>query len=498
MPGKKKGFYQQCTARTKNKSKDPNQSPYHLRRGIQAKLGKVPPSLEIWGEKYQSVFRKAINLLQAGKTKKDLSRLLQVEHNIQWAWIDSLLTDAQGTFEQLKASKDNQISDLKNDIASGKTKTEKLIYKLEDILDKPTLKNIKTVDKKLRGIRSKINKTKRNIEKLARLESEERLHVCFGSKKLFNAQYHLKENGYSSHEEWLEDWRKVRSGNFYSVGKGSAPGNNPVTKVYYLGEDTFVCKIQIPKFLQEEFGEWEEVYFTVTGQRKQDLIYSLTNNKPVTIQIFRREHKNDNWYIHLTTYVQEVPTFHTSKNGCIGVDINAPSLDILYVKPDGNPGKDSQGNIIKFSLLLKDTWTEGQRNARLRDIAAFVVKLAETLRCSIALEGLDFSAKKATMRNSGSKKYNRMLCGLAYDGIRKAILNRAEKFGVFVHFVNPCNSSVIGCLKYQQRYGLNSAYSAAMVIGRIALGLKERIPAFFRNLLDLPVDRVRASDGRWK
>ncbi|MEW5859168.1 MAG: hypothetical protein AB1861_17575 [Cyanobacteriota bacterium] len=40
--------------------------------------------------------------------------------------------------------------------------------------------------------------------------------------------------------------------------------------------------------------------------------------KPITTQVFRREHKNDTWYVHLTTYVSDIPTVHTKKNGYIG------------------------------------------------------------------------------------------------------------------------------------------------------------------------------------
>jgi hypothetical protein len=45
-----------------------------------------------------------------------------------------------------------------------------------------------------------------SLEKeLSQLKETKRLHICFGSRKLFNAQHHLKENNYKSHLEWLED-----------------------------------------------------------------------------------------------------------------------------------------------------------------------------------------------------------------------------------------------------------------------------------------------------
>ena len=38
-----------------------------------------------------------------------------------------------------------------------------------------------------------------------------RVRLCFGSKKLWRRQYDLEANGYASHEEWLQEWREVRS-----------------------------------------------------------------------------------------------------------------------------------------------------------------------------------------------------------------------------------------------------------------------------------------------
>jgi len=45
--------------------------------------------------------------------------------------------------------------------------------------------------------------------------------IVFGGKKLWYAQFNLKENGYSSHEEWLKDWQKSPSAQFTLEGKKS-------------------------------------------------------------------------------------------------------------------------------------------------------------------------------------------------------------------------------------------------------------------------------------
>ena len=50
--------------------------------------------------------------------------------------------------------------------------------------------------------------------RLAGLEADiaaGRVRLCFGSKRLWRKQHHLEQNGYASHEEWLQDWRDARS-----------------------------------------------------------------------------------------------------------------------------------------------------------------------------------------------------------------------------------------------------------------------------------------------
>ncbi|MDJ0573274.1 MAG: hypothetical protein QNJ53_30145 [Pleurocapsa sp. MO_192.B19] len=60
--------------------------------------------------------------------------------------------------------------------------------------------------------------------------------------------------------------------------------------------------------MQSEYGQKLEISFQVTECRRRQLslLYAIEKQKPITVQVFRREHKSDQWYIHLTTYVLEV------------------------------------------------------------------------------------------------------------------------------------------------------------------------------------------------
>ena len=259
------------------------------------------------------------------------------------------------------------------------------------------------------------------------LESEQRFHICFGSRKLFNAQHHLEVNGYESHDQWLEDWKKKRSGRFYCVGKSQA-GGGTMLKVFPVDDArNYRLTIRIPRCLRAEFGDYLDLHFSVSDRenrtRRSDLNYALLSSKPITTQVFRREHKGDLWYVHLTTYGPHIPLFHTRKNGCIGIDFNADSLSIAHIKPDGN---------INYVQELPFEWkklTSEQRQARMRDIVAEVVLLAESLGCAIAIESLDFSKKKASMSEE-SKLYNEMLVLLSTRLFRTSLESRCRRYGV--------------------------------------------------------------------
>ncbi|NEO58153.1 MAG: transposase, partial [Okeania sp. SIO3B5] len=344
--------------------------------------------------------------------------------NIQWAWADSIATEARTCLNQLKIAKNHHISKLELQIQAKTTATKKLIIKLEKTLKLankkgfPHIQARKKFQNKLLGLKSKIHKIANLKRKLKQLKNTERLHICFGSSKLFNAQHNLSENGYKTLDEWSDYWRKKRSGRLLYVGK-SQPGGGTMLKVFPLQEEgLYQLQVQLPRPLQDKYGQKVQLEFSVSDRngrsRATDLDYAINNLKPITISIFRREHKQDNWYIHLSTYVPEIPVVHTRKNGCIGIDFNADSISVTYVKWDGN---------VEYLKEIPREWknqTIGQRQASMRNIVCQVVFLAEFFKCAIAIESLDFTKKKAKM-SGYCKVYNEMLSNLSTGMFRDTL-----------------------------------------------------------------------------
>lgn len=418
-----------------------------------------------------------MNLLNKGKSEAQVEKILQTEFGLAWAWADSISTLAKATYDQLITAKENRSEELESDIKSGWKYIQEEAEKLEESIAKFSGKpqQGKRIEKKLLGLNSKAERLKRKQLELEKLLKSDRLKICFGGKKLFNAQHHLEANNYLSHEEWKEDWELARSGLVYSIGKGDADGNNRVCQIHHVKDNEFTVTVKPFSFLQSDYGKKVVIPFIVNDRQKYDLLYALQSSKPVTVQLFRREEKDNNWYIHLTTYVQVVPTQTNTKNGCLGIDLNAESIDIVHVKRDGNKGRR-----ISSYPLPSLSMSNGQKEAYLRDICVDIVRIVNELKCPIACENLDFFVKKSQLRHSGSKSYNRMLSGFVYDKFRTFLVARAEKFGVEVKFVSPYLTSVIGMVKYMQRYGMNSATAAAYVIARKAMGFVEKIPPGFK------------------
>ena len=72
----------------------------------------------------------------------------------------------------------------------------------------------------------------------------------------------------------------------------------------------------------------------------------------------------------------------------------------------------------------------------------------------IVIEKVDFRRKKAAL-DVQSLRYSRMLSSFSYSKIKAYFISRGHREGVEVHQVNPAFSSVIGRVKFTERYGLS-------------------------------------------
>ena len=182
---------------------------------------------------------------------------------------------------------------------------------------------------------------------------------------------------------------------------------------------------------------------------------------------FKRDGRG--WRVFVSIRMMDVPVVTDRRRGAIGVDLNADHLAVAET--------DSSGNCIKAWRVPLVTYGKSQHQAAalIGDAVASVVEYGREVGKPIVIEKLDFRRKKAVLEGE-SRKYSRMLSSFSYGKVKAYLISRGYREGVEVHQVNPAFSSVIGRVKFMERYGLSVHQAAALVLARRLLGCSERIP----------------------
>ena len=317
--------------------------------------------------------------------------------------------------------------------------------------------------------------------------AEGRVRLCFGSRKLWHKQHNLEANGYGSHEEWLADWRDARSDEFFVLGSRDETAGCQLCVASVADDGSLTLRLRMPDALAEQHGKYvfingvrfayghEQVlaaldsndeYRRHRGEQGEKSVRASDLGQAVSYR-FKRDHKG--WRVFATTDMMDVPVVTDRARGAVGVDINADHLAVCET--------DASGNYVHAFRALLVTYGKSyhQAEAIIGDAVAQVVAYAREAGKPIVIEKLDFRQKKAVLEGE-SRKYSRMLSSFSYGKINAHFISRGHRQGVEVHQVNPAFSSVIGRVKFMERYGLSVHQAAALVLARRLLGCSERIP----------------------
>ena len=328
--------------------------------------------------------------------------------------------------------------------------------------------------------------------RLARVEqdiAEGKVRLCFGSGKLFRAQHHLEANGYADHGEWLAEWRRRRDDSFFVLGSRDEAGGCQACVATVSEDGSVTLRLRLPDCLAGEHGKYlvfEGLHF---NHGHHQVVAALDSCREY--RKYRREHPGEpqgdvpswlgqavsyrfkvdakGWRVFATVDREEVPVVTDSRRGALGVDLNEDHLAVTET--------DSWGNWVhSFSVpLVTHGKTARQAEALTGDAVAEVVEYAGSVGKPIAYEKLDFRGKKASLEGESPGRA-RMLSSFAYGRFRAYLVSRGHREGVEVVGVNPAFSSIVGRVKFMERYGLTVHQAAALVLARRIPGCSERIP----------------------
>ena len=331
-------------------------------------------------------------------------------------------------------------------------------------------------------LKFKIHQKKRRLEllkqRLENLESKE-LPYCFGSRQLFRKQFHLAENDYTSHKEWLKDWRAKRSSQSFWIGSHDESFRNQNAQ-YDPAKKSLT--LRVPNCLEKEFGprvvleniefpyrqaELENALLLPQGEKLNKKRELVPNYIPVSYRAIKKESGESYLQAIFDPKAQEVSS--SKSLGAVGIDLNADHIAFTETDRFGNP-------IHKGSYFfeLKDK-SSGQITAQLADHIAEIVDRAKRSGKILVCEDLDFSKKKEALRETATSYQRSMLSSFAYKKFFALLSGRARKEGVFVKQVNPAYTSVIGFAKFSGYKSYSLHELAALTIARRGLRLSERV-----------------------
>jgi IS605 OrfB family transposase len=408
-------------------------------------------------------------------------------------------------FNSIRVSLQGKIDSYRSNLGRYINETSARIEAVKKTIEKMTKKEVEPEkrQKHLLNIHHKKRRLARQEKRLEQLESDKnsgRARICFGSKKLFNAQFDLAANKYKSFEDWKEDWQKARSNQFILVGSKDEMAGNQLCMANKNKDGTLTLRLRMPDALVPVHGK----YVSIPGVKfeyGQELIESALEDNEARRVLNSKQFKSDSyksygqaityrflrddkgWRVFASASKPQVPIKTLKNIGTIGLDLNANHIALTETDRFGNP--------IKTQTISLNTYakSKGQTEALIGEAVKVIVSRSEKTLKPIVIEDLDFSQKKTLLNENGSNRYKRMLSSFVYSKFRSFLESRAYRFGVKVSQVNPAFTSVIGRVKFASRYGLTVHHSAALVIARRICRFSERAPPSCRNNVLIPNNR---------
>lgn len=351
---------------------------------------------------------------------------------------------------------------LEGKIAARKVGMENAVLTLKQQIG-AVEKQIQCLEKKSSKRLALHHKKRRKVALSHRLSSleedlrKERTSICFGGKKLFNAQFHLEKNGFATHQEWKDAWEVHRDSEFFILGSKDETAGNQTCSAIMQDNGQLSLRLRLPDALREKYGKYFEIK-NLTFAHGHEAILSSLNEPQALSYRFKRDRKG--WRVFVSSSLKKPELVSCEDRGVIGIDLNADH--VAYVETDryGNPvGK-------KTIPWISYGKTKKQLRAITGDACKEIINHAKATKKPIVIEKLDFQKKKLTLAEKGDPKFSRLLSSFAYRVFFLFLTAAAYKNGIAIYSVSAAFTSIIGRVNYAKRYGLSIHLAAALCIAR--------------------------------
>ena len=435
---------------------------------------------------WQMVNRRSIDILGSG-LKSVTNTYLQNRFCISKRFANAVISDVKGRYKAVAELKKYELSVIqaKKDKLSRQIEILKQYINTKKAVigqaDSITLETYRKRKQSLYQKQCRFNKLGYKIDKLKSAIACNRYSVCFGTKKLFLAQYHLKENGFSCHEKWLQAFRDNRDKYVFYLGSADETAGNQMFQLFPVNGIDDAFRIRIRSMFdwdkKECLGYYpDERYISGACRFKYKFFadylrnyLSGDNRIAVSYRVVRKGRK---FYLQaMFTYIPENSSlvYTAKKYGVVGLDYNDGFIQAAET--------DSVGNLVglkKYNLLFHGTGNKAK--SEICKVVSEIVKDCISKGKDLVIENLDFKKKKAQTYSSCSfknKKYNKMIHQFDYNRYKEVIDNSCYRNKVNLILVNPANTSKIAGKKYCSFMKLGIHQGAAYVIARRGQGFKD-------------------------
>ena len=202
--------------------------------------------LAAFADQMSRIERKLFADIASGKETHSLKSSYLVRFGITARQFNAIRIGVEGKIASIKARQGELIEETKTRITNLENKIKKLSKR------KSNASIIHQKKRRLQHLKAKL--AKQIADKKAG-----KIRICFGSKKLFRAQFHLSANGYQSHKEWKEEWRQVRASSFFLLGSKDETIGNQSCKAQIQDDSSLTLIIRMPHSFETQYGKYVKI-----------------------------------------------------------------------------------------------------------------------------------------------------------------------------------------------------------------------------------------------
>ena len=296
------------------------------------------------------------------------------------------------------------------------------------------------------------------------------VRVVRGGRKLLKNRHNL-EAAQLTEAQWRRRWEAERWFLAADGESGKRFGNETI-RVTPDGEVSIKLPAPLAHHANAKHGRYvlaSTVAFAHRGDEWRDRVEA---NRAVAYRI-HLDVQRGRWYLTASwqrPVLQTIPLEAARADGMVGVDTNADHFAACRLDQHGNPVGDPR----RFYYDLSGT--ADHRDAQIRHAITQVLHWAKTCGvAAIAIEDLDFTARKTREKHGRKKRFRQLISGIPTGKLKARLVSMAAEAGLSIVAVDPAYTSQWGAQHWQKplvtpRRKMSRHDAAGIAIGRRALG----------------------------